>query len=121
MFTTHSDRILNNQCVNNKQTGVVWLRYFLYSIGIGLHPLRRGHTLCPWYIVSVQTSWFILIRIRFCGWWEGWDPVNRFNHASRVAIVTPTDRPKSVRNRCEIEVLVAFFCCHVAFWIFLSV
>ena len=32
------------------------------------------------------------------------DPVNRFNHTSRAAIVTPTDRPKSVRNCCVIEV-----------------
>ena len=30
-------------------------------------------------------------------------PVNHVNHNSRVAVVTPTDRPKSVRNRCEIE------------------
>ena len=43
----------------------------------------------------------------FCSKWEGWDPVNRFNHTSVVAIVTQTDRPKSVRNRCVIEV----FCC----------
>ena len=39
-----------------------------------------------------------------CGEWEDWDPVNWFNHTSWVAIVTPTDRPKSVRNRCVIEV-----------------
>ena len=26
------------------------------------------------------------------------------NHTSWVAVVTPTDRPKSVRNRCLIEV-----------------
>ena len=32
------------------------------------------------------------------------DPVNKFNQTSWVAIVTPTDRPKSVRNRCLIEV-----------------
>ena len=25
------------------------------------------------------------------------------NHTSWVAVVTPTDRPKSVRNRCVIE------------------
>ena len=30
--------------------------------------------------------------------------VNRFNHTSGVTAVTPTDRPKSVRNRCAIEV-----------------
>ena len=31
------------------------------------------------------------------------------NHTSWVAVVTPTDRPKSVRNRCVIELFVAFF------------
>ena len=30
-------------------------------------------------------------------------PVNQVNHTSMVAVVTPTDRPKSVRNRCVIE------------------
>ena len=30
--------------------------------------------------------------------------VNWFNHTSGVTVVTPTDRPKSVRNRCVIEV-----------------
>ena len=35
---------------------------------------------------------------------EGWDPVNRFNPTSLVAIVTRTDRPESVRNRCVIDV-----------------
>ena len=29
--------------------------------------------------------------------------VNQVNHTSWVAVVTPTDRPKSVRNRCVIE------------------
>ena len=36
--------------------------------------------------------------------------------------VTPTDRPKSVRNCCVIEVFGGVFvCCHDAFWIFLWV
>ena len=26
-----------------------------------------------------------------------------------MTVVTPTDRPKSARNRCVIEILVAFF------------
>ena len=39
-----------------------------------------------------------------CSYWKCWDPVNRVNHTSWVAIVTPTDRPKSVRNRCVIAV-----------------
>ena len=34
---------------------------------------------------------------------------NRFNHTSWVAIVTLTDRPKSVRNRCVIEVFGGVF------------
>ena len=37
----------------------------------------------------------------------------------RLFKTTPTDRVKSVRNRCVIEVLVAFLYCHVAFYIFL--
>ena len=52
--------------------------------------------------------------------WEGWIPVKRFNQTSWVAIVTPIDRTKSVRNRCVIEVFGGVLCCHVAFWIFLS-
>ena len=36
-------------------------------------------------------------------------PVNQVNHTSWVAVVTPTDRPKSVRNRCVINVFVALF------------
>ena len=36
-----------------------------------------------------------------------------------LTAVTPTDRPKSVRNWCEIEVFDGVFvCCHDAFWIF---
>ena len=31
------------------------------------------------------------------------------NHTSSMAVVTPTDRPKSVRNRCIIELFVALF------------
>ena len=31
------------------------------------------------------------------------------NHTSWVDIITPTDRPKSVRNRCVIELFVALF------------
>ena len=39
---------------------------------------------------------------------------------SLVSIITPSDRLKSVPNRCVIVFLVAFLCCHVAFWVFLS-
>ena len=36
-------------------------------------------------------------------------PVNQIDHTSLVAVVTPTDRPKSVRIRCVIEFFVALF------------
>ena len=36
-------------------------------------------------------------------------PVKPVNHTSWVATVTPTDRPKSIRNRCVIELFVALF------------
>ena len=36
-------------------------------------------------------------------------PLNLVNHTSWVAVVTPTDRPKSVRKSCVIELVVALF------------
>ena len=41
--------------------------------------------------------------------WQGWTrkPVNR---TSWVAVVTPTDRPKSVRNLCVIELFCGVVC-----------
>ena len=43
-----------------------------------------------------------------CGESEG-GPVNQVYHTSWVAVNTPTDRPKSVRNCCLIEFFVALF------------
>ena len=37
-------------------------------------------------------------------------PVKPVNHTSWVALVTPTDRPKSVRNRCLIELFCGVVC-----------
>ena len=37
-------------------------------------------------------------------------PVNQVNHTSWVTVVTPTDRPKSVRNRCLIELFCGVVC-----------
>ena len=37
-------------------------------------------------------------------------PVKPVNHTSWVAVVTPTDRPKSVRNRCLIELFCGVVC-----------
>ena len=41
------------------------------------------------------------------------------NHTSWVAVVTPTDRPKSVRNRCLIELFCGVVCVvALPFWHF---
>ena len=46
-------------------------------------------------------------------------PVNRFNHTSWVAVVTPTDRPKSVRTRSVIELFCGVVCVvTLPFWHF---
>ena len=39
-----------------------------------------------------------------------WALVYRFNYLSGMAVVTPTERPKSVRYRCVIEVFGGDFC-----------
>ena len=49
----------------------------------------------------------------FCGKLEGRNPANVISYTIWVDAVTPTDRPKFFRNRCEIGVFVAFLCCHV--------
>ena len=47
---------------------------------------------------------------------------NPFKHTRMLTAVSPSDRPKLVRNRCVIEVFVSvFLCCYDAFWIFLWV
>ena len=55
--------------------------------------------------------------IHVCGWmlklFSGIGkvgPVNKVNHTSWVAGVAPTDRPKSVRNRCIIELFCGVVC-----------
>ena len=43
----------------------------------------------------------------------------KVNHTSWVALVTPTDRPKSVRNRCVIELFCGVVCVVILpFWHF---
>ena len=41
-------------------------------------------------------------------------PVHLFHNTNSVAVVTPTDCRKSVRNRCLIEDLVVLVCCRFA-------
>ena len=51
----------------------------------------------------------------FCGLWEGWDPINKFNHIHWVTASTPTDSTKSVCNRYVIEVAGGGCVCVVFF------
>ena len=53
-----------------------------------------------------------------CSEWEGWYSLTRYNHTSWVTVVTPTDRPKSVRNRCVIKGFGGVFVLSICFRIF---
>ena len=61
---------------------VVYISRFIYKF----------LNVCPFDYTAVTGSWKV-------------GPVNQVNHTSWVAIVTPTDRPKSVRNRSVIELI----------------
>ena len=90
------------------------LHIFWYIIFIALHfcAIILWHPRFGWMLVAglhkeVYLQFFKCVSFSlhsFCGLWEGWDHVNRFNHTSWMVAVTPTDRPKSARNRCVIEV-----------------
>ena len=66
---------------------VVYIRRFIYKF----------LNVCPFDYTAVAGSGKV-------------GPVNQVNHTSWVAIVTPTDRPKSVRNRCVIEHFCGVVC-----------
>ena len=51
----------------------------------------------------------VLLITRLCGGGKV-GSVNQVNHTSWVAVVTPTDRPKSVRNRYVIELFCGVVC-----------
>ena len=111
-----------------------------------LNKMHNNHDCGNWYLPITVWNWSIqhLNTIhpfgqRFClhwkegevsiqvlcingcyGEWEGWTrkPVNP---TSWVAEVTLTDRYKSVRNRCVIEILAAVLCCYFSRLTFLLV
>ena len=66
---------------------VVYIRRFIYKF----------LNVCPFDYTAVAGSGKV-------------GPVNQVNHTSWVAVVTPTDRPKSVRNRCVIELFCGVVC-----------
>ena len=61
-----------------------------------------------WFVVYIKRFVYKFLHVRpfdytaVPGCWKV-GPVNQVNHTSLVAVVTRTDRPKSVRNRCVIE------------------
>ena len=59
---------------------VVYIRRFIYKF----------LNVCPFDYTAVAGSWKV-------------GAVNQVNHTSWVAVVTPTDRPRSIRNCCVIE------------------
>ena len=65
---------------------VVYIRRFIYKFV----------NVCPFDYMVVAGNWKV-------------GPVNQVNRTSWVPVVTPTDRPKSVRNHCLIELFVTLF------------
>ena len=86
-----------------------------------LWPLRLVWLLvcCLYKEVYLQIFKCVSFWLHGCCWeWEG-GPVNQVNHTSWVAVVTPTDRPKSVRNCCLIELFCSVVCVvTLPFWHF---
>ena len=68
----------------------------------------RNDNWCPFVCPLCVLLCVLLIKrlLRLVGRWAR-KPVN---HTSWVAVVTPTDRPKSVRNRCLIELFCGVVC-----------
>ena len=74
---------------------VVYIRKFIYKL----------LNLCPFDYTAVAGSGKV-------------GPVNQVYHISWVAVVTPTDRPKSVRNRCVIDCFGVVWVVTLPFWHF---
>ena len=66
-----------------------------------LIPCNMYPFLCT-FVCIVNNNYSVRL-ITLLLWWEGKDPLNRFNCTSWVTLVNQTDRPKSFQN-CVIEV-----------------
>ena len=76
--------------------------FYVYRFSL---PLRLGWLLvcCPYKEVYLQIFKSVSFWLHGCCGSGKVGPVNQVNHTSWVAVVSPADRPKSVRNRCVIE------------------
>ena len=96
--------------------------YYLYCLCIDLYDHSAWYGCC---LLSISGGWFtnLFKCVSFClhgccGKREGWAR-NPVNHTSWVTVATPTDRPKSVRNRCLIELFCGVVCVvALPFWHF---
>ena len=91
----------------------IWYIIFItYAVGVSiLLPPRLVLMFICFLYKDVYLQIFKIVSFGLhgcCGEWKGWarKPVN---HTSFMAVVTPTDRPKSVRNRCVIKFVVGVF------------
>ena len=71
-------------------TSPLWVAVGLLSIQMYMEVYLQILNVCPFDYTAVAGSGKV------------W-PVNQVNHTSWVAVVTPTDRPKSVQSRSVIE------------------
>ena len=92
------------QCVADSTVPRVRMTYFLWLLCLG----------GCWFVAYIRRFIYKIVKCMFfwlhscCGKWEGWARKLVY-HTSWVAVVIPTDRPRSVRNRCVIEYFVALF------------
>ena len=86
--------------------------YYLYLTGIDFY------VLCAWggcwFVVYISSFIYNFLNVfpfdyTTVAWSGTVVSVNQVNHTSWVALDTSTDRPKSVRNRCVIELFMALF------------
>ena len=75
------------------------------------HYIAENH----WFDVKKNSSHHLIYLVGIASYWSFW---NILKPTSWAAVVSRTNRPKSVCSCCAIEVLVASLCCHVAFFIF---
>ena len=94
LLSTHSHIIQNVVYATNcyfKFDKKTWDHHFQWVAGFG------------------ENRWQVK-EINWLQWLEEWVPFFYVHGKwTWVAVVTPTDRPKSVRNRCVIELFMAFF------------
>ena len=84
----------------------IFCTVYYMSEGVGhIHVVLHGSDLFLFLFEHwLTTIWTIgHYFVKFLG-------IMLIHHTSWVAIVTPADRPKSVRNRCVIEVFGGVFC-----------